>query len=130
MDNKRRLEDRLGASRSILAPNTKLKGNVEGAESFVIKGYLIGDVESKGLIWLEKGGKIEGQVKGAFIIIDGELNGNIVSAEQVELRSESRMTGNVETKNLAVAEGAIFEGEIHMPERQKDSITFVEKRKT
>jgi len=130
MDNKRRLEDRLGASRSILAPNTKLQGNVEGAESFVIKGYLIGDVESKGLIWLEKGGKIEGQVKAAFIIIDGELNGNIVSAEQVELRSESRMTGNVETKNLAMAEGAVFEGKIHMPERQKDSITFVEKRKT
>ncbi len=129
MDNKRRLEDRLGVSSSILALNTRIQGKIEGDESFLIKGHLEGDVVSKGLVWLDKGGQIQGQVKSPYVIIDGELIGNIESAERVELRTDSRMTGNVETENLAVAEGAVFEGEIHMPKREKEAISFVEKRK-
>jgi len=129
MDNKRRLEDRLGVTNSILAPNTKIRGKIKGDESLVIKGYLEGDVVSKGLVWLDKGGQIQGQVKSPYVIIDGELIGNIKSAERVELRTDSRMTGNVETENLAVAEGAVFEGEVHMPKREKETISFVEKRK-
>ncbi|MFC2165854.1 polymer-forming cytoskeletal protein [Acidobacteriota bacterium] len=129
MDHKRRLEDRLGATSSTLAPNTKIKGTIEGDESIVIKGHLTGDVLSKGLVWLDKGGQIQGQVKSPYVIVDGELIGNIKSAERVELRTESRMIGNIETESLAVAEGAVFEGEVHMPQRQKDAISFVEKRK-
>jgi len=129
MDNKRRLEDRLGVSSSILAPNTKIQGKIEGDESLVIKGHLEGDVVSKGLVWLDKGGQIQGQVKSPYVIIDGELIGNIKSAVRVELRTDSRMLGNVETENLAVAEGATFEGGIHMPKRQKEAISFIEKRK-
>jgi len=129
MDHKRRLEDRLGVSSSILAPNTKIQGKIEGDESIVIKGHLKGDVLSKGLVWLDKGGHIQGKIKSPYVIVDGELIGNIESAERVELRTESRMIGNVETENLAVAEGAVFEGEVHMPKRQEEAISFVEKRK-
>ena len=129
MDNKRRLEDRLGASRSILASNTRIQGNLDGDESFLVKGHLEGDVVSKGLVWLDKGGRIEGQIRCPYVIIDGELIGNIKSAVRVELRTDSRMVGNVETENLAVAEGATFEGGIHMPKRQKEAISFIEKRK-
>lgn len=129
METKRRLEDRLGASSSILAPNTKIQGEIEGDESIVIKGHLKGDVTSKGLVWLDRGGRILGHIKSPNVIIDGELIGNIKSAERVELRTESRMIGNVETENLAIAEGAVFDGEVHMPKRQKETISFVEKRK-
>ncbi len=129
MDSKRRLEDRLGTSSSILSPNTKIQGIIEGDESLVIKGHFKGDVVSKGLVWLDKGGKIQGNVRSHYVIIDGELIGKIESAERVELRTDSHMTGNVETENLAVADGAVFEGAIHMPKRQNDAISFVEKRK-
>jgi cytoskeletal protein CcmA (bactofilin family) len=129
VDHKRRLEDRLGASYSILAPNTKIRGKIEGDESIVIKGHLKGDVVSKGLVWLDKGGQVQGQVKSPYVIVNGELIGNIDSAEGVELRTESRMIGNIDTESLAVAEGAVFEGEVHMPKRQEEAISFVEKRK-
>lgn len=129
VDHKRRLEDRLGMVSSVLAPNTKIRGKVEGDESMVIKGHLKGDVLSKGLVWLDKGGHIQGQIKSPYVIVDGELIGNIESAERVELRTESRVIGNVETESLAVAEGAVFEGQIHMPKRQEEAISFVEKRK-
>ena len=129
MDNKRRMEDRLGTTSSILSPKTKIQGMIEGDESLVIRGHCEGDVVSKGLVWLDKGGKIQGNIKSPYVIIDGELIGNIESADRVELRTDSRMTGNVETENLAVADGAVFEGKIHMPKREKETISFVEKRK-
>ena len=128
-DSKRRLEDKLGASCSTLARNTRIQGNVEGVESFVIKGHLEGDVVSKELVWLDKGGRIQGQIKSPYVIIDGELIGNISSAKRVELRTDSRLIGNVETESFAVAEGAVFEGEIHMPRRQQETVSFIEKRK-
>ena len=43
--------------------------------------------------------------------------------------TDSRMIGNVETANLAIVESAVFMGEIHIPKRQKETISFVEKRK-
>jgi len=129
MNMKRRLEDNLGEASSILAPHTKIQGEIAGEESFVIKGHLEGNVVSKRLVWLDRGGRIQGQIKSPYVIIDGELIGNIESAERVELRMDSHMTGNVETENLAIADGAVFEGEIHMPKKQKETVSFVEKRK-
>ena len=61
---------------------------------------------------VDKGARIEGIIRAPHIIIDGELNGNIDTAEHVELRAECRMIGNINTGKIAIAEGSIFHGEI------------------
>jgi cytoskeletal protein CcmA (bactofilin family) len=125
---KRRLEDKLGPEKSSVAPGTRFKGTITGTEDVRVSGFLKGDVQIEGLVWIQRGGKIEGNIKSRFAIIEGELKGNINSAEHVELRSEARVIGNIQTAKIAMAEGSYFRGEIHMPHEEDKPIRFVEKR--
>jgi len=125
---KKRLEDKVGLEESAVASGTRFKGTITGTEDVRVSGSLKGDVQSEGLVWIKRGGKIEGNIKSRYAIIEGELKGNIMSAEHVELRSEARVVGNIQTAKIAMAEGSYFHGEIHMPHEEDQPIRFVEKR--
>lgn len=125
---KRRLEDTADPEESSVAPGTRFVGTLSGTEGVRVSGLLKGNVQSEGLVWVQKGGKIEGNIKSRSAIIEGELKGNISSPEQVELRSEAHVVGNIQTSKIAIAEGSFFQGEILMPRKEDKPIRFVEKR--
>ncbi len=125
---KRRLEDKVDPEESSVAPGTRFTGTISGTEGVRISGHLKGNVKSEGLVRIQKGGKIEGNIQSRSVIIEGKLKGNINSPEQVELRSEAHVTGNIQTSKIAIAEGSFFQGEIIMPRKEDKPIMFVEKR--
>jgi cytoskeletal protein CcmA (bactofilin family) len=125
---KRRTEDKLGPEESFVAPGTKFSGNIAGTEGVRVSGNLKGNIQSKGLVWIQRGGKIEGNIKSQNTIIEGELNGHINSPEHVELRTEAHVIGDIQTAKIAIAEGSFFQGKIHMPSKEDNPIRFVEKR--
>ena len=97
---------------SIIARGTKIRGTIIRTYSIRISGYFKGKINSERIVMVDKGARIEGTINSPHVIINGELNGNIESAERVELRSECRMIGNINTDKIAIAEGSIFHGEI------------------
>jgi cytoskeletal protein CcmA (bactofilin family) len=125
---KRRIEDKVGPEESFVAPDTEFIGNISGAEGVRVSGHLKGNIQSNGLVWIQRGGKIDGNIKSQFAIIEGELNGDINSPEHVELRTEARVIGNIHAAKIAIAEGSFFRGEIHMPSKEDNPISFTEKR--
>jgi cytoskeletal protein CcmA (bactofilin family) len=125
---KKRLEDKAGEENSLIAKNSRFIGKISGTEGLLVSGHLKGDVKSERLVWIQKEGKIIGNIECSYIIIEGDLEGNIKSAEHVELRSQARVTGNIQTRKIAMAEGSFFRGEIHMPSKEDKPISFVEKR--
>lgn len=125
---KRRIEDKAGPEESFLARGTKFIGDISGTEGVQVAGHLKGNIQSKGLAWIQRGGKIEGNISSRYTIIEGELNGNINSPEHVELRAEANVIGNIRTAKIAIAEGSFFQGEIHMPSKEDTPIRFEEKR--
>jgi cytoskeletal protein CcmA (bactofilin family) len=125
---KRRIEDKVGLEESFVAPSTKFIGNISGAEGVRVSGHLKGNIQTKDLVWIQRGGKIDGNIKSQYAIIEGELNGHINSPEHVELRTEAHVIGNIQTTKIAIAEGSFFRGEIHMPSKEDKLIRFVEKR--
>ncbi len=73
-------------------------------------------------------GSVHGNIRAPYVVLEGELKGNIISAKQVELRSPARMNGRIETDLLAVAEGCILEGKVDMLKADAQPIHFTEKR--
>ncbi len=125
----RRLEDKYGIITTVIAPNTRFEGTIDATEGVQISGYFEGEIASQSLVWIGKGGKIEGNIKSPSVISEGEIVGNIESAKHVELRSECRMTGNIDTEKLAIADGCSFIGEIKMLQKGDKPVRFTEKRK-
>jgi cytoskeletal protein CcmA (bactofilin family) len=127
-DEKRKLVDKELPTESIIARGTDIKGTIIRTYSIRISGHFEGEINSERHVMVDKGARIEGTIRAPHIIIDGELNGNVESAERVELRPECRMIGNINTNKLAIAEGSFFQGEIKMPKKKDKPVIFVEKR--
>lgn len=57
-------------------------------------------------------GKIEGDVRVAYAIINGEVKGNVFATEKLELSAKARISGNVSYNLLEMASGAEINGKM------------------
>ena len=48
------------------------------------------------------------------VVIAGKVEGNIVAKEKIDVVSTANIKGSLTSPFIAIAEGAIHEGEIHM----------------
>jgi cytoskeletal protein CcmA (bactofilin family) len=124
----RRLEDRSGPDDSVVSAQSSFKGEISGRAGVRVAGEVQGDIHCEGLVWVEETAKVKGNIFCAYVILEGQLEGNIGPALHVELRTKARMRGNIQTKLLAIADGSYFEGQINMPTPQTQPGRFAEKR--
>ena len=128
-DKQRRVEDKTGTILSIIAPSTKFKGTLSGSDSVLIAGHFKGEIKCKGLVRVDREGRLEGIINSPYVIVEGEITGDIMSAEHVELRDGARVVGNINTIKIVMAEGCTIQGEVQTPREGDKPVVFVEKRK-
>ena len=75
-----------------------------------IDGYMAGLVHSEGKLILNQTGVIDGDLFINEAIINGTLRGDIHATTRVELGSSACVIGDIETAQLLIQPGAIFEG--------------------
>ncbi|OGD34979.1 MAG: hypothetical protein A2V45_10580 [Candidatus Aminicenantes bacterium RBG_19FT_COMBO_58_17] len=124
----RRLEDRSGPDDTVVSAQSSFKGDISGRAGARIAGEMQGDIRCEGLVWVEETAKVKGDIHCAYVILEGELEGNIGPSLHVELRTKAKMRGNIETKLLAIADGSFFEGQVNMPTPEAQPVHFAEKR--
>ena len=61
------------------------------------------------------------------MVISGHVEGDIVAAGKVEISDSAKITGTVTGEAIAVAEGAVVEGQMRTT-GQHDPVGFTEKR--
>jgi len=105
------LEDEVGSAVTVIASNTHFTGKIQLEDTFRISGYFKGEIHCRRMVWVEKTGRIEGTVNARRVVIEGEINGKIESADHVELRSNGRMIGDINAGKITVAQGCFFDGQ-------------------
>jgi cytoskeletal protein CcmA (bactofilin family) len=98
------------AKESFISAELTLEGKIEGAGNVRVAGRFKGDVNVQGDLTIEKGAQIAGQVHARTVVVEGTLEGNIVSAERVELRASAVLNGDVKAGALIVAAGSKMRG--------------------
>jgi cytoskeletal protein CcmA (bactofilin family) len=126
----RRLEDRSAPGDSLISAQSSFKGEINSCSGVRVAGEMTGDIRCEGLVRVEETGKMKGNILSAYVILEGELEGDIGPALHVELRTRARMRGNIHTKLLAIADGSQFEGAINMPAPEARREQFAEKRQS
>lgn len=89
--------------------DTVIKGDLSFKGSFRIDGHFKGKIDSDSLLIIGEKGKVEADVKIGYIIINGEIKGNIQAKDKVEINSQGRVIGTIITPKLIVEEGAYLE---------------------
>ena len=121
-DNKEKLKEEIGPAVSVIAPGTEINGTVKGQDTLRISGYLKGDINCKRMVWLDRGGRVDGDIVADRVINEGEINGNIDATGKVEIRSYGSMIGNISAAKIIIAQGCLFDGQAHILQKEEKSI--------
>lgn len=126
---KRRIRDTNGGPTTYVAPTTKIVGHISGQGAYVFCGTVEGDCDIDGPLTLADGGRWMGTMRAVDIVVAGTVEGDVIARQRVEIAGTARVTGSLSGNSIAVAEGAIIEGEIKVTSGEAP-IKFQEKRQT
>jgi cytoskeletal protein CcmA (bactofilin family) len=123
---RRRAVDRIEFT-TLIGSGAHYAGDVRGNENYVVCGSVDGNCDVEGHVVLAAGSRWRGDVRATYVVIAGEVHGDVHAAEKLELQESARITGNITAPVIAMAEGAIYDGGIHMRPRPQ-VMRFNEKR--
>ena len=101
---------------TLIGSGSVLKGDLEFTGGLRVDGHIKGHVSAqdsnKGTLVLSESGVIEGDINVPHVVINGTVNGNIVSGGHVELQSSAKITGDIHYKAVEMELGAILNGSL------------------
>ena len=108
----RAVDNGAAARESVIAADLTIEGKIEGSGHVRIAGKFKGDVKVQGNLTIEPGAKVSGGVAANKVTLAGELDGNIHSAQQVELQQSGVINGDLKAGSLTVAAGSRIRGHV------------------
>jgi cytoskeletal protein CcmA (bactofilin family) len=102
------------------------RSDVEGTCTFsgtaMLNGKFKGSIQSTDTLIVGEKGVVNANINGASVLIRGEVVGNVVATERVELLGNARVFGDVDTPVVVIEEGVLFDGHCRMTKtRQPES---------
>jgi cytoskeletal protein CcmA (bactofilin family) len=97
---------------SLIAADLTIEGKIEGSGHVRIAGKFKGDVNVQGNLTIEHGAKVTGGVRANRIVIAGELEGNVESAQHVELLQSGLLAGDLKAGSVTIAAGSRMRGNV------------------
>ena len=91
---------------------------IEGKYTFngtvMLNGHFSGEIHTNDTLIIGEKGVVNASIRAGAVVISGEVVGNVLATERVELRGSARVFGDVEAPVVVVEEGVLFEGHCKM----------------
>lgn len=126
---RRRIQDSANGPTTYIAQGSKITGKLSGEGTYVFCGAMDGDCDIKGPVTLADSGHWHGTLKATDVVIAGTVDGDVIAENRVEIAGTARIAGSLSGHSIAVAEGAVIEGEIKVTNGATPK-QFAEKRST
>ncbi len=96
-----------------------VKGEISGAEDLFIDGEVEGSIELRDhVLSIGANGRIRAEIKARCVVVQGTVNGNIIS-ERVELKASASVMGNIVTERIIMEDGAYLKGSVDVHKAAK-----------
>ena len=100
-----------------IGPTMNIKADITSDENITIEGRVNGNIEVSKVLTIGRSGNVTADIKAAVVRIIGVAKGNIIASDKVEILSEGRYTGNIQSEKLVVADGAVLNGFINQDQK-------------
>jgi cytoskeletal protein CcmA (bactofilin family) len=115
-----------GELNGFLDRGATFKGELEFEDTMRIDGRFNGKIMSKNELIVGESAHIEGDVHVGRIAISGTVVGRIVAEQRVEIHRNGKVFSDIDTPALVIEEGAIFQGNCTMGDRdRKGNVTNI-----
>jgi cytoskeletal protein CcmA (bactofilin family) len=126
---KRRFLESGSTTSTFIGAETVFVGNIRGTGQFVVSGEVHGDGELAGGLNLSASGVWVGDIQAQQAVIAGKITGSLTVKDKLEIGYCAVIHGRVSARSIAIAKGAIVDGEIEVTSGTP-VIEFEEKRDT
>jgi cytoskeletal protein CcmA (bactofilin family) len=98
-----------------IGKSVNIKGELSGSEDIYVDGQVEGSISLAGnSLTVGPNGRVRANVTARNVTVGGTLDGNIQANERTELRKSAVVNGDVQTKRIAIEEGAYFKGKLEI----------------
>jgi cytoskeletal protein CcmA (bactofilin family) len=99
-------------SPTFIGGGSKFTGNLDCEGDLVVGGHVNGEGHVRGALTLSEEGHWEGTIHASNAVIAGQVTGTVAVSEKLEIRKSARIRGIVNARTIAVAQGAVIDGEM------------------
>ena len=112
--HRRRFLDAKAGSPTLLGDGGRLEGRVTIPGPLAVSGTIIADGEIGGVLTIGRTGSWHGNVRAHAAVVLGELRGTLEVATTLELGRTAVVHGSVCAALVAIADGAVVDGDIRV----------------
>jgi cytoskeletal protein CcmA (bactofilin family) len=97
-----------------------IKGELSGSEDIYVDGQVEGNIQLSGnSLTVGPNGRVRANITAKNVTVGGSLDGNIQSSERTEFRKTAVVNGDVQSRRIAIEEGAFFKGKLEIVPENK-----------
>ena len=105
---------------AFLGKGTEFEGKLTFHGTIRIDNHFKGEVSADGSLIVGEGAMIEANMHISYILISGEIHGNIIADDRIEIHPAGKVFGDIQAPTVVIDEGGIFEGNCRM-QRAKEA---------
>lgn len=99
---------------TFLGKDTRFDGKLAFHGTIRIDGHFKGEITSGENLIVGEEGIIEANMHVSYVVIRGEIHGDITADQRVDIRAPGKVFGNIKAPSVVIDEGVIFEGTTQM----------------
>lgn len=101
---------RSGAVDTVIGPQCVMRGRLEGCGIVRVEGRFEGEIATEGDVIVGEAGELVANVRARDILVGGLIRGDVHAAGKLEILTTGRLAGDINARQLVIAEGAVFTG--------------------
>jgi cytoskeletal protein CcmA (bactofilin family) len=99
---------------TFLGRGAEFEGKLTFHGTVRIDGHVKGEISGDGNLIVGEEALIEADMHASYIVITGEVRGNIIADQRVDISAPAKVFGNIRAPSVVMDQGALFWGETQM----------------
>jgi len=101
-----------GQVKTVIGEDVEITGGVKSGSGIQFDGKLNGDLTCNASATIGGSSAVKGNLTAENVLVSGQVNGNIVAKDKIELKSTARLHGDIRSRRLTVEDGVTFVGKV------------------
>ena len=101
-----------------IGPTVSISGELTSGEDITVEGRVNGQlIVRDSALTIGEQAQLHADIRGARVMVRGQLKGSIVATERIELAASAAVEGSLSANRVVLADGSRFNGGIDMDQR-------------
>jgi len=117
-----KLAEQLQRGGSVVSAGLRVKGEISGNEDLLVNGIVECPIQlEEKILTVGPSGKLTANVVAREVIVFGEVKGNLVARDRIQIKKEGSVVGDLTTGRIVIEDGANFKGSIEIVRQTTDA---------